>query len=756
MTRYLTPSKVGLLVLVSMYGDGDLCNHAIRKFLKFITLRVANSSTRTSAFKSTDPADPTVTVEELLQLASPYASPLPGRSLDYFVLKKLWSITSIHSLHEFFDSLQGLLFKSGDRRNESPNSKATRRILFLDVSPLGLFIRRARVEHDRMQFEDVIKLWNAFRAFRAPTEKAWMELSGKPALQGEVAVDEAWTQYTYLGNFEPNKAETTNSVEDVEKSLEFQLDRLQRYGIRAPYEVRERLKRLTLVPSAPTLTFFVKFYDAWKAGDFTSAHENLHRYFDYTMQTGAKSNYQYALLHKSMLQVDFGRFSEAIKVLNETIAMARENQDAECLNLSLSWQNHLLRAYPKHMAAMFMAGSEKESLYFLKMKAKEGKLWSILSSSLLNEAKILLSSGGGVPTAISLLSEVSKLNTQHHIVGNWNSHAMTLSTIMGRLGLASLTQSYCELSFHGYSACAATDETLRAVCLSASLANCEGDYEKSEQLLSNVDGNVTGLMKLNQFLHTYKDLLKLKRLLHNNDIQAAYRIMAELNVRPYQDTDIQFHVAILNIEYLCKSSNFPQAYEAIEDLGHKLQEEDGDVFQRVTVLLQKAHLFEAVGRPAQGFTVALRAANSAYRARLLPSLWEAVGLMAKIHSSLEQFEAARRLLEAVLPQTLTGGDAHLCAQLYMYLGDAFMGLAGTQQGDARIASLSKVEHSIDRAQAYSAKLGDSKTELEGIAKKMLVAEVLGQHGQTEERANEYIRLHVKHSRLLKTASAQVA
>jgi len=100
----------------------------------------------------------------------------------------------------------------------------------------------------------------------------------------------------------------------------------------------------------------------------------------------------------AILQADFGCFSEAIAAINETIATARENQDMSCLNFSLSWLNHMSKAYPKQMKGtgyMGMLGSERDGLTFLKAKAKESKMYSLLSSTLLNEAKLSLSNVRG-------------------------------------------------------------------------------------------------------------------------------------------------------------------------------------------------------------------------------------------------------------------------------------------------------------------------------------------------------------------------
>jgi anaphase-promoting complex subunit 5 len=112
------------------------------------------------------------------------------------------------------------------------------------------------------------------------------------------------------------------------------------------------------------------------------------------MHTRDRSFYQYALLHMAILQADFGCFSEAVAAMTETISTARENQDMSCLNFSLSWLNHLSKAFPSQMKQAGYsgtAGDEREGLAYLKAKAKEMKLPNLLSSTLLSEAKMILS-----------------------------------------------------------------------------------------------------------------------------------------------------------------------------------------------------------------------------------------------------------------------------------------------------------------------------------------------------------------------------
>ena len=88
----------------------------------------------------------------------------------------------------------------------------------------------------------------------------------------------------------------------------------------------------------------------------------------------------------------------------------------------------------------------------------------------------------------------------------------------------------------------------------------------------------------------------------------------------------------------------------IEESAVSLKEENADIYQRVTILIAKATLFAKVGKPEKGFSVALRAASTSSRARLMPSLWEAVGCIAHILNGIGESRAASRLLDSILPQ----------------------------------------------------------------------------------------------------------
>jgi anaphase-promoting complex subunit 5 len=111
------------------------------------------------------------------------------------------------------------------------------------------------------------------------------------------------------------------------------------------------------------------------------------------MHNRDRTFYQYALLNLAILQADFGCYSEALAAMRETIATARENKDLGCLNFSLSWLYHFGKVHPGETnrdTKGGMMGVEREGLAFLKAKAKENGMWSLMATSLLSEARMIM------------------------------------------------------------------------------------------------------------------------------------------------------------------------------------------------------------------------------------------------------------------------------------------------------------------------------------------------------------------------------
>ncbi|KAF1958731.1 hypothetical protein CC80DRAFT_468392 [Byssothecium circinans] len=752
--RYLTASKISLLVLVDLYCSTGVPSTATIPVLSFILSRsFPTTPSAARASRSVKQHDIAFSIRAFEDVLQHHASSMPGRSLFDVFLKLIWEMNSFDALFNLFDRLGGLLARP---RGEASEASLFERVHLSQTSPLGALIRRARVEFVRLPFDDAIRLWSAFIAYRAPTAHwnkrlAGLASSGADTVAADLELEPGDSLYEIaygrLSNAEIE--EHALSHDDLEHLLEFQLDQLQRLGCRVPDEMRNPLRdMLESCGTAPRQAHLVRFFDTWKAGDYTSAFDHLHRYFDYAMQARERIHYQYALLHMAILQADFGCFGEAIAAINETIATARENQDIHCLNFSLNWLHHMSKAYPKQMKRagyMGMLGSEKEGLAFLKAKARETKTFNLLSATLLNEAKLCLLIGDSVSRAFEYLHQSAHLNLKEDI-GNHSSHMLFQSALSSRLGITYLSGVYCELLLHCYHRSCPVDDRIRATGRRTFLALQKGRYNEALSLLGSISTSTPESLKFHQYIYFCTGLVKLKRAIHWADWTACEALLPSLQPDASTDPELSFLLSESRIDYLVTRGLYSEAFKALENLSASLKEEGADVMQRISVLIAKAELFRKAGEPERGFSVALRAASVAFKARLMPCLWSAVGMLANILNTVTEYSAAMRMLNAVTPQSLENVDHFVTARLYSYLGDAYVGLAGeddasTSQG-ARVRALhvSRAEMYIDRARECFKRVEDLEGECEQLMKKAIIAKLRGDEKLAEEWAQNHNRV----------------
>lgn len=99
----------------------------------------------------------------------------------------------------------------------------------------------------------------------------------------------------------------------------------------------------------------------------------------------------------------------------------------------------------------------------------------------------------------------------------------------------------------------------------------------------------------------------------------------------------------------------------------------------------------------KGLSTAISAASIAWKARFLPVLFQAFSVIATILIQLEEYHAAYKMMDSIMPQVLECEDAYLTAQCFACLADGQVGLAGTKQGVSRNECLNKALNFIDRA-----------------------------------------------------------
>ncbi|KAI1493988.1 anaphase-promoting complex subunit 5-domain-containing protein [Biscogniauxia mediterranea] len=773
MSRFLNPAKIGLLALIELYTNKTVPTSSIVEVLSFITSHlIDNDASRTSASagsrweRAKSTVSLVVSIADFEKVLTPHtaASGMPGRSLWYVFLDKLWKIDSLDALHEFFEHCSDMLAKSKEelRRDTEMGIAAPgpEVILLSRNSPFGAFVRRSQLEFTRTRFHDAFELWKDFVKYRQTTAAyyrkktpSFQRLSfDNVLLSGEgdwgLGVD-AIASVAYGDMLRDDHSSTLPvSTDDIEKLLEFQIEQMQKYGNRIPLEIRHQFQDLLndsfMIPS---LSHYLSYLDAWRAGDYSTSFDYLHRYFDYTMQNRDRSFYQYALMNLAVLQADFGCYKEAIAAMLETVSTARENRDMTCLNFALNWLFHFGRAHPqvtKELESNSMLGTGKESLAFLRTKAKETGMWTLWSSALMSEAKMSLSNGESIATALEYMVRSSQILVERNMKNMLGSQLAINIALWDRLGITYLSATTCEVFLWCHARHSIFDDELKVTSRQASMLTMKGKYDEALERLESMDANSLRAWKPSQYWHKFRGIIKLRRDLYRNNLDGAELLLSQLLQSKSDDLepDLAFVIDNLHVECLVRRGNLEKAFVKVERMVSELRDENRDVALRVRLLLLKAELLDKCGRPQKGFTIAVRAANVAWRARLIPYLWPAMGAVANILNSLGEFEPALQLLHAVLPRSLECENAAMVAKLYAHLGDAHMGLAGRHpaRSHKRREHMTKAVEAIERAFNHYSSVEDINKQCEMMAKKATIMKVAGDNVLANDYAAAYLAL----------------
>lgn len=229
--RYLTASKISLLVLTQLYCESEFPSSATVPVLSFVlshTFPTAPSAARKPHTLEQHVAPLSIrTFEEILQN---HTSSMPGRSLLDDFLRCLWRMNSIDALFNLFNDLGNLLGPPNEEQ-----SQETKRMYLSPTSPLGALVRQAHLEFARLPFDDIVHLWCAFIAYRAPTAQWARRLSGMASSNVDIVAtdlglskEDSLFEITYGHILEDGTSATSLSHDDLERILEFQLDKLQR------------------------------------------------------------------------------------------------------------------------------------------------------------------------------------------------------------------------------------------------------------------------------------------------------------------------------------------------------------------------------------------------------------------------------------------------------------------------------------------------------------------------------------------------
>lgn len=242
MARYLTPSKICLLTLISMYCDLPPSKASI-SLLSFLTYHIVPNTF--SASQSTNPKNASTVLLTLDDILSALTRiPMKGAPLNYreqFICRS-WTISNIDDVMNFFGTISILFHHRVGKRQitdeqwttTGTGAKQRHQICLSKMSILGIFVRRAQVEFERLQFNSVAALWREYESYIAPTATVL-----KPALRKSITttrdgIDDFNAgsggrifEVLDLASSQASEGLEVPSTNDDNRLLEFQIDEMQ-------------------------------------------------------------------------------------------------------------------------------------------------------------------------------------------------------------------------------------------------------------------------------------------------------------------------------------------------------------------------------------------------------------------------------------------------------------------------------------------------------------------------------------------------
>jgi len=316
------------------------------------------------------------------------------------------------------------------------------------------------------------------------------------------------------------------------------------------------------------------------------------------------------------------------------------------------------------------------------------------------------------------------------------------NSVYGRVGLSHLAWSGGETFLECYADEAPAEDVLKCTCRMANLLVHKGRYSLATEMLNNIDESILRVHKYRQYWTFFAGMLRLRRSLHHDDLTAASHLLSQLRGQGAPDIELSFALSLLEIDSHVRHHSYDQALDLVETLAKFSHQDNTDIMAQIKLLNIKARILAKSGHPHQGFSITVRAASMAHRARILPCLWESSVTLSNILLHLHDFTAAVKILEAVVPQVLECEDCDLAALTYSSLVDAQMGLAGqeTAESAGQKERLNKAQEYLDFAFEEYRRIEDLKGQLEVLAKKATVMHLCGDYVLANDTAGRYLDL----------------
>ncbi|XP_065156615.1 anaphase-promoting complex subunit 5-like [Atheta coriaria] len=385
-------------------------------------------------------------------------------------------------------------------------------------SVVGCYLRRLVLNFDKLSFSEISIFFESYKSYCGPFINGSLEQphcaldsSKKSTLNQNLNRD--WTQRQAELFIATQSALIANNEG---KAL-------------SPNELHKYIK--SLLKSNPDLSaaHFLNYLNYLRVKEYCGAIDSLYHCFDKSANND-KANadartktYRYAALNLAILQCQFGHKQEGLLALKESIKMAQESSDNQCLQHALSWLRCLTSNQHKLIA-------EQSAIKYVDLN-----LSYVMSLGIQSFVKFCGLSTAHPQIVLDSLTRSDIINSEHGHgdliatnyglkAGLWLFYGKTeMSSLWSQLLLYLNTDSLLvNKTYYG-------ESYVQALCNMAGLMHQEGEYALSNTILSHAEERFPN-EPMNHSVMFCRNVFHFYRLLYNEKPTAAASIAAKVAV----------------------------------------------------------------------------------------------------------------------------------------------------------------------------------------------------------------------------------
>ncbi|CAK7565218.1 MAG: APC5 protein [Sporothrix epigloea] len=658
------------------------------------------------------------------------AAPLRVTIWDDLVARMWLRLVSLDNMGPFFESIllnlaptYAELRAQRELGIEDPVDDG--RILLHRRAPLGAVVYQACHEYQQLSFGERCEIWEDYVRYRNPTRTdfdiLWPHDSGVSDLLFDAVLTEnqadwgAQTDTVARVVFDRMLKTTavSSSLDDIDKLVALLVER-ERNGFRPSPELRvatdDVIKGATSIPSQATL---YRLLDAWRMGDVTTAYDQLHRFFDLVSRTSQNSAYGYNAgpMNKAVIQRDFGEHSNDLLSMLDAVHAGREARDYNSLRFSLLWLYMYARVLPRHIRPRQLQGlagtsdDGRQVLPYVRQDADASHIHGHHALAALIDARIAIGDGRPPLLAKTCLHEAANKVVQHNEVGLEGQLCSTLMVFWDRMGQGLLAAIHGRIFLCNRHDNVPFEDAIRVASRLALQHAHGGAFTEAKAVMDRLNPEgLTSIKPQGTKRHILTYVAAVQAIRAQNFDEAEDLLLRRLPATGYpsctptavdrlaqgpseMDPDLSAQAALLHVASLTRRAegddgdgggSLVVARDELDRFEASYDKGVGDLHVLLQVSLARANLYACAGRGMRAITLLVHAVQACLRRRYHLMLWETVGAVSRLLVAEGEFRAARTLLDLVLPRSLETGRVETTAQLYLYLADACMGLAGQE------------------------------------------------------------------------------